>query len=64
MSITKQVAWSIGEQPTVTEGAHSRFEGLPLTANPYPAVCQQSLRDHWLWDQGWYLSDRAIQEAA
>jgi hypothetical protein len=63
MTITAQAAWSVSEQPIVTEGTQSRLEGLPITANSYPAVCPQSLRDHWLWDQGWYLADKAIEEA-
>jgi hypothetical protein len=50
MTITAQAAWSVSEQPTVSEGMHHRFEDKPITANPYPATCQDSLRMHWLWD--------------
>jgi hypothetical protein len=64
MTITAQAAWSVSEQPTVSEGYHHRDEGQPITANPYPAVCQQSLRNHWLWEQGWYQSDAQHKEPA
>ena len=59
MTIAKQQMWSQSEQPTVSEGWHHHCEGKPITANPYPAVCQQSLRNHWLWEQGWYQADTA-----
>jgi hypothetical protein len=62
MTITAQAAWSVSEQPTVSEGMHHRFEDKPITANPYPATCQDSLRMHWLWDQGWYKADAQMKE--
>lgn len=61
MTITAQATWSQSEQPIVDEGYWSREEGQPITANPHPAVCQNSLREHWLWDQGWYAADKQVQ---
>jgi hypothetical protein len=62
MTITAQAVWSQSEQPTVDDGYWSREEGQPITANPHAAVCQQSLRDHWLWDEGWYRADKLFSE--
>jgi hypothetical protein len=61
MTITAQATWSPSEQPIVSEGwFYRRYENGPITANPHPAVCQQSLRDHWLWEQGWYQADTML----
>lgn len=62
MTITAQATWSQSEQGIVSKGWCARNEGKPITDNPYPAVCQQSLREHWLWDQGWYRSDKQHKE--
>jgi hypothetical protein len=62
MTITAQAPISPSEQPIVSEGWHAYSECLPFADNPYPAVCQQSLRDHWLWERGWYEADKQNKE--
>ena len=61
MTIAAQPPYTPSEQPMVTAGHQARRAGVPITENPYPAVCPASLRHHWLWDQGWYTADRDIQ---
>ncbi len=62
MTITAQAEYSQSEQPIVQEGVQARRDGRAITDNPYPAVCQQSQRDHWLWDQGFYMQDKHMKE--
>jgi hypothetical protein len=57
MNISVQRMYSQSELPIVVGGQQDHMDGLAMTDNPYPAVCQVSLRHHWLWDQGWLMKD-------
>lgn len=56
MTITEQPRITQSELNIFDEGFAAHEAGHCITTNPYPAVCQQSLRDHWVWDQGWRIA--------
>ncbi len=58
MNITAQSPISQSERAIFNQGFLAHDEGQGITTNPYPAVCQQSLRDHWVWEQGWRKADK------
>lgn len=53
MSTPASIPYTQSEAPIVSEGRQARADGQPITANPYPQVCQTSIREFWLWHYGW-----------
>lgn len=60
MNITHQAMFNQSEMPLVAQGQQAHTDGQAMSSNPYPAVCQASLRHHWLWDQGWLMKDSVL----
>lgn len=53
INMNTPIPYTQSEAPIVSEGRQARADGLPVTANPYKLVDQNSLRKHWLWNYGW-----------
>jgi hypothetical protein len=60
MNVTEQSGLSPSEMPIFHEGFLACDAGQHMSTNPYPAVCQDSLRDHWVWDQGWLKANSCV----
>jgi hypothetical protein len=59
VNINTPIPYTQSEAPIVSEGRQARADGQPITANPYPQVCQTSIREHWLWHYGWQRGETA-----
>lgn len=53
MTTPASIPYTQSEAPIVSEGRQARVDGQPITANPYPQVCQTSIGERWLWHYGW-----------